>query len=185
MKKPFRYSGKTKRRKMSTGQTMLTLVALMLFGMLAVRINSNKLLAGDDIDNSKYGTMAVALAKTRIDNATALKYDEKTVYGTAYPDASGKPSSGGLTASQSLGPESGETLSSFDDFDDYNGYVAIIDTLPSAIFTVRSRICYVDPTNGFAETTSITWSKMIEVTVTSVSMKRPLSFRSVNSYWKY
>lgn len=165
---------------------MLTLGAIILFGILILRINTTELNTSQRVDNSKFGIMALALAKSRVDNAFALKFDASTVYGTVYPDIYGHPPSGSLTSATGLGPSSSEMASGiFNDFDDYNNFVAIIDTIPSATFEVSSEVVYVDADNGFEETTTPTFNKMIVVTVTSNNLDRPITLRAINGYWKF
>lgn len=176
---------------MNTGQTFLTLGAIMLFGMQLLRVNDSELSTGAEIDNSKFGVMGVALARSRIDRAFALKFDALTVYGNALPDVNGNPSSGSFTAAASLGAEATDKTnnvaveSKFNDFDDYNGFTASIDTLPSARYTVTSVVRYVNPANGFAISNTPTWDKQITVTVTSVSIEAPIVLTAISSYWRY
>lgn len=165
---------------------LLTLGAIILFGTMVLRINVSELDTGERVEDTKYSIMALALAKSRIDNAFALKFDAATVYGTVYPDAYGNPPSGVLTAANSLGANSGElSTGKFNDFDDYHRAVEVIDTIPSARFTVNSIVRYVDIENGFAPVQSTTWHKQIVVTVTSESMARPVVLQAINSYWKF
>ena len=165
---------------------MMTLGAIVIFGIMIMRINTSELDTGERVDNSKFSVMAMALAKSRIDNAFALKFDANTVYGTVYPDANGNPPSNSLTAANGLGPSSAEASSKiFNDFDDYHNFTSVIDTIPSATFTVTSRVAYVDVENGYVTTTSPTWNKQITVVVTSDNLERPITLRAINSYWTF
>lgn len=176
---------------MNTGQMLLTLGAITLFGIQILGLNDNELSTSDEVNNAKFGIMATALAKSTIDNAFALKFDANTIYNNAYPDANGKPTSGSFTAPNGLGCSSGELTNGhpdprkFNDFDDYHNVTQVVDTLPSAIYTIVSQVRYVDPSNGFAPVNYITWDKEITVTVTSVNLRAPVILRAVNSYWKY
>ena len=163
----------------------------MLFGMQMLRVNDSELSTSNEISNAKFGVMGIALARSRIDRAYALKFDALTIYGNALPDINGNPSSGSFTTAALLGPESTDLTggkadeSKFNDFDDYNNFVAKVDTLPSAKFTVSSVITYVNPKLGFAISTTPTWDKQITVTVTSTSLTAPIVLTAVNSYWRY
>ncbi len=176
---------------MNTGQMMLTLGAITLFGLQLLNLNSSELSTSDDVNQSKFNIMAVALAKSTIDNAFALKFDANTIYADAYPDANGDPTSSSFTAASGLGCASNEMTggkpdaAKFNDFDDYNGYSAVVDTLPSAVFNISSTVTYVDAENGFVPTNSLKWDKQITVTVSSPSLSRPVVLSAVNSYWKY
>ena len=170
---------------MNTGQMMLTLGAIMVFGILILRMNTHTANISEEVDDTRFGIMALALARSRIDNAMGLKFDAQTVYSNVSADVNGKPVSGSLTSASGLGPASGETVDKFNDFDDYNGYSVDVDTIPSAIFTVASRVTYVDPANNYQPSTSLQWHKMITVTVTSPNLTNPIIMRAINSYWTY
>ncbi len=171
---------------MNTGQMLLTLGAIILFGMGVLRLNTSELDTGQRVDNSKYSIMALALAKSRIDDAKALKFDANTVYGTVYPDVHGDPPTGSLTASGGLGPSNEERNSGeFNDFDDYHNFVEVVDTIPSANFRVVSTVQYVDAEDGYRPTTATTWHKRIRVVVTSENLAEPVVLSSINSYWKF
>ena len=170
---------------MNTGQMMLTLGAIMIFGMLVLRMNTHTANITEEVDNTRFGIMALALARSRIDHAMGLKFDAQTVYNNLSPDANGKPPSGSLTSATGLGPNSGETPATYNDFDDYNGLTTVVDTIPSAVFTIASRVTYVDPDNNYQASSSIQWHKMITVTVSSPNLVSPIVMRAINSYWTY
>jgi hypothetical protein len=176
---------------MNTGQMFLTLGAIMLFGIQVLRVNTSELSAADEVSNAKFSVMGVALARSRIDRAFALKFDANTVSGNAVPDASGNPSSGSFTAATGLGPADNEKTSGkadeakFNDFDDYHNFASAIDTLPSARYVVTSQVWYVNPKVGFAKSTVPTWDKQITVTVTSPNLQAPIILSAISSYWRY
>jgi hypothetical protein len=176
---------------MNTGQMMLALGAIILFGFQLLRVNTSDATTGAEVGNSKYGVLAVALARSRIDRANGLKFDELTILGNALPNAQGNPSTGSFTTYDKFGYDTGELVngkadeSKFDDFDDYHGYTSVVDTLPSAVFTVTSRVSYVNPVSGFAPSTTSTWDKQITVIVTSPDLIAPVTLTAINSYWRY
>lgn len=176
---------------MNTGQMMLTLGALMLFGIQMLNVNSGELNTTEEVNTAKFSIMATALAKSTIDNAFALKFDANTIFGNALPDNSGMPSSGSFTAANGLGCNNDEKTygvpdaAKFNDFDDYNGYTAVVDTLPSAEYSISSIVHYVDPSKNFAVVNYCTWDKEIVVTVSSPNLDHPIVLSAINSYWKY
>lgn len=170
---------------MNTGQMMLTLGAVMIFGIIILRMNTHTASIIGNVDDSRFGIMALALARSRIDAAMSLKFDANTVYTNVQPDANGNPIASTLTAPGSLGPNNTETLATYNDFDDFNGLVTQENALPSARFTVRSTVAYVDPSDDYEPSSSVQWHKMITVTVTSPNLSRPIVMRAINSYWTY
>ena len=184
---------------MGLGQTLLTIMALMLMGRLILTVNRTTLEAGSSKDIAEYRIAATSLGTSLLENAKDLAFDEATVdtFLTTTQSSS-------LTAAASFGPDAGESsYTSFDDIDDYNGYVKI-DTIPnSAIFYTTARVEYlnVSPPSTVTVTTTKSWNKQITIYVTSPYMvdwtlmdntttpptPRPdtLKFVSVYSYWYF
>jgi len=164
---------------MNLGQTLLTLAAMMILTQLAVRVNSNVLQTQEVMQNSKFGLVAASLATSTIEEANKLAFDAKTV-----DDA--VTSVNQLTASNLLGPESGETkLADFNDFDDFNGYKYFDTTLSSAHFNISCLVQYVDPPNLNSYTLTRSYHKKLTVFVSSKSMQDTVKVSTVFSYWKY
>ncbi|NUN68728.1 MAG: hypothetical protein HUU02_03355 [Bacteroidetes bacterium] len=177
---------------MGLGQTLLTIMALMLMGRLILTVNRTVLEVGSTKDVAEYRITATSLGTSMLEYAHDLAFDEATVdtFLTSTQVSS-------LTASASFGAETGETnYLLFDDVDDYHNYVKI-DTIPnSAIFYTTARIDYltVTPPTSFTTTTSKSFNKMITVYVTSpymmdysldVPVQDTLKFRSIFSYWYF
>ena len=169
---------------MNTGQTLMTLIAMMLLTMVTMRVNTQIANINTTTTNSKYALVAISLAESKIELASNQAYDEKTVGAVVSVTTS-------LTAVASLGKDTGEsTEASFDDFDDYNGYSYTDTTMASAPFKVSCSVCYVNPLSGAAKAavtavSAPTWSKCLTVTVTSDYMKDTIKMSVVNSYWKF
>ncbi len=179
---------------MGLGQTLLTIMALMLMGRLILTVNRTTLETGSSKDVSEYRITATSLGTSILEFANDLSFDEATV--DTFLTSSEVSS---LTAAASFGAETGETVYTlFDDIDDYHGYVRI-DTIPnSAIFYTTATVEYlsVTPPSTVVTTTSKTFNKLITVYVTSPSMvdyaydpvnPRPdtIKFQSVFSYWYF
>ncbi|HRI47053.1 MAG: hypothetical protein KF721_03885 [Ignavibacteriaceae bacterium] len=163
---------------MNTGQSMLTLGAIMLLSFLTLRINSNLLIAQTSLHNAKFGLLATSLAASMMERGSRLAFDEASV-----DDAITTLTQ--LTPPNSLGPESGETLNTFDDLDDFNNYDVTDSSMPSAIFRVRCKVFYINPSAPSTPVNSKTYHKNFTVSVTSASMEDSISFSSVLSYWTF
>jgi hypothetical protein len=161
---------------MGTGQMFLTMGAMLLLSLVIIRTNNTFLTTGDVMLNTQFGVQAVSLATSMIEEATSKSFDN-------YTDTNYVTSTGGLTSKNNLGKESGEAYPDFNDFDDYNNLVKVDNTLPSATFTVRCKVCYINPSNPDVASSSVTWHKKITVTVSSRSMQDSVTLSSVFSYW--
>jgi hypothetical protein len=171
---------------MNTGQTLMTLIAMMLLTMVATRVNTQVANINTTATNSKYALAAISLAESKIEYASNLAFDEKTV-GAVVNTTSG------LTPVASLGVDAGESKyvdTTFDDFDDYNGYVDTVKTLVSTVYYISCTVNYVDPLvitskPGKTAVNYPTWSKCMNVMVTGMNMKDTIRMSVVNSYWKF
>ncbi len=163
---------------MGLGQSLLTIISMMMLTMISIRMNSNILRTQDSTQNSKFGLAAISLAESRIEKAMRLAFDEKTINAPQTLTSS-------LTAAGSLGKDAGETnFNTFDDFDDFNNFTETDSTLQSAVFKVSSVVVYINPDNGLSVTSaSTTWNKKITVSVSSISMSDTIRLSSIYSYW--
>lgn len=172
---------------MGLGQTMLTIMALMLMGRLILSTNTLTLDTGLVKDMAEYRIAATSLGISMLETAEGLAFDENTVDNEV-------SLASGMTAPASLGPEAGETsLKLFTDIDDLNNLVKI-DTIPSsAVFKTLVTVSY-DSINGSSIVTSTvrTFSKLVTIKVTSDYMKDysleppkqdTLTFQKVFCYW--
>ena len=175
---------------MGLGQTLLTIMALMLMGRLILSVNTTTLDVGFSKDMSEYRIAATSLGTSMIEQANALAFDEATVDTNLSPMGS----TAALTPAASLGPDAGETsIALFDDIDDFNNYTKS-DTLQGVNYntTVTVEYLLVTPPSTIAVTTTKTYNKRITVMVTSpylidysVTPTRAdtIKFQTVYSYW--
>jgi len=176
---------------MGLGQTLLTIMAMVLMGRMIVSTNASVVNTGSVKDMAEYRITATSLGTSAIESATALAFDAASVDTFITATRINE-----LTASGQLGPEYGETTPAlFNDVDDYDGYTRV-DTIPnSAIFTTSVRVDYVNVvSNSITPTTTKTFNKMITVYMTSDYLvdytttpprKDTLTFRTVFSYWYF
>ena len=166
---------------MNTGQTMLTLLAMMLLTLLSVRMNSSVLQTQETMQNSKFGLAAISLATSIIENANKLAFDEVTI-------DSSLTSTSGLTSIGQLGVDGVEHANKppdFNDFDDYNNFVYDEKALASANYNISCSVCYVNPTTPNVAATSPTFNKKLTVSVSSVSMQDTVRISTIFSYWYF
>jgi hypothetical protein len=164
---------------MNTGQMLLAIGAMILLSTIVLRVNNSFLLSDEVLDQSKYAFLATSIATSVIQEAKNLRFDEITTDSTI-----GEIKNKELFSA--IGRETGEYLDSvgtFDDFDDYNGWRDTVTTLPSAVFNVVCNVDYVSESNPTVAAAGKTFNKRITVTVTSVFMRDVVQLSSVFSYW--
>lgn len=173
---------------MGLGQTLLTIMALMLMGRLILSVNTTTLDVGYSKDLAEYRIVATSLGTSMIEQSNALAFDEMTV-------DTNVTSATQLTPYASFGPDAGETFETFDDIDDFNGFVKH-DTLQGVTYQSKVKVEYlaVTPPSTMTVTTSKTYSKRITVDVTSPYLldytKSPpvqdtIRFQTIYSYWYF
>lgn len=176
---------------MGLGQTLLTIMALMMMGRLILMVNTTTLDVGFTKDMAEYRITATSLGTSFLESANSLSFDEATV--DTFLLATQISS---LTAFASFGPETGETnYLLYDDIDDYHNYSRIDTLVNSAIFKTRGKVQYLSISgNTLTPTTTKSFNKLVTVFVTSdylvdysVNPPRPdtLKFESVFSYWYF
>ncbi|MCW8849008.1 MAG: hypothetical protein OQJ81_03440 [Melioribacteraceae bacterium] len=169
---------------MNTGQMMITLGALALLSLVVLRMNNGFLNTSGILLDSKLGVLATSVATSMVEEATGKAFDAQTHSTTVSSLAS-------LTSPSSLGPASGEAYADFNDFDDYNGFHKIDNTMPAAEFSVDCEVYYVTDTDLEKKSTSRTWHKRIDVYVSSKSMyghdeiPDTVVMSAVYSYWYF
>jgi hypothetical protein len=161
---------------MNTGQMIITAGAMMLLSILVLNIGTTQLTTQDSMQNSKFGILAISLASSMLELATQKAFDQWSVNETL-------TNVNQLTLK--LGPGPGETSpETFNDYDDFNNYTNIDSTMPSALFTIKCRVDYVDPKKSGFISSNRTWHKMMTVTVTSPAMRDSVRLSKVYSYFK-
>ena len=167
---------------MGTGQMLLTIMALVLFGSTIFSVNCSSLNQGTILRQTELGIYAVSLATSYIQRAAALDFDEKTVGGAVFitvpmPQPPNIPAAD-LTAPASLGVEAGspgvtvgvrETANfdnTFDDFDDYNAFAKDTNISDVDKFHIRADVYYITQTAPFTKVTAnTTWLKQMDIYV--------------------
>lgn len=163
---------------MNTGQSLLSIGALILLSTVVLRVNTGLLTTKEVMNESKFGVLAVSLAQSIIEEASNKAFDASTVGNPVYDQSL-------LTSVAGLGPSSSEHYPNFNDFDDFNDYTKDVTNLPSANFHISCSVFYVDPNTPNVASGNKTWNKKIVVTVTSPSSKDTVRLSSIFSYWYF
>jgi hypothetical protein len=186
---------------MNTGQTMLTIVAMILLSTVILTVNTGILTTNTTMAENRIDILAVSLANSIIEDATSLSFDENTV-GAAVATSTA------FTSSSSLGID-GTTLGTdgttenrnnpagFDDFDDYDCYDYLhpkIDKIyvPGATsgrdtvyFKTFCIVSYVDGNNPDNVSTTQTYHKRLSLRVFCPGMTDTVRMSTVYSYWYF
>jgi hypothetical protein len=152
---------------MNTGQMLITVAAMVLLATLILRMNNTFSNSTNTVYDSKFAILA-----------SDKSFDEAT-------DSIAVSSLNDLTPAGSLDPESGEVYPNFNDVDDYNGFIKVDSTLPSAVFKATCKVDYVNPNSPEVTSTARTWTKRISITITSISMADTVRLSSLYSYWVF
>ncbi len=169
---------------MGLGQSLLSVLAMVLLGTIVLGVNRNTADNGSVIERTEYEIMATSLGISAIERATGLSYDENTINADIGSAAS-------CTPTASLGPEIGEVDSTFDDFDDFNNYNKVVNpdgasTMRTAEFHIQGKVQYVSLSgDSLVVSMGQTYNKLLTVTVWSKSMPDTLQFQTVYSYWYF
>ncbi len=161
---------------MGTGQTLLTISAMMMLSRMAISVNRSNLEGGSSVEMSAYRITATSIGTSILEEATGLAFDSKS-------DTVGISTPSSFTAVGSLGPD-GAVYPHFNDFDDFNGFQHTDSLKGSAIFLTKATVDYVTISGNTITTSNTqTYNKRIIVKVSSKWMKDTLTFSTVYSYW--
>lgn len=175
---------------MNTGQTILTIVAMVLLGVNVVSINRTFLQHGVVLQQTEVGVYGISLATSLLEEAQGKAFDENSLQGLLTATTQ-------CTPANQLGPEAGETRTTYDDFDDYNwmtggptndNTVVRADTIKVqdvGTFIRWSKVCYVDTSSPDTYRAYPTWNKKLTVYVTGKSSSDTLKLSHIFSYWSF
>lgn len=164
---------------MGTGQTLLTIAAMMMLSKMVLAVNNDNAQSGGSIEMAVYRITGTSLGLSVIEEATGLAFDEKS-------DTVGISNPSSFTAVNKLGPDNGEVYPHYDDFDDFNGLVKVDSVSGSAIFKTSVTVQYVTiASNVISVSASPTYSKQMTVKVSSAFMTDTLTFTTIMSYWYF
>ncbi|HEY9166915.1 MAG TPA: hypothetical protein VIS48_12230 [Candidatus Kryptonia bacterium] len=168
---------------MGTGQTLLTVGAIMLLGMVILTVNRSLNDTSEVMVNSNIGLEEVSLATSIIEEAEGKAFDDSTKVNPLLPTQLSH-----LTPPSSLGQEGGVTTD-LDDFDDFNGPThtgrSEIDTLSTGIYHVFTKVYYINPANPGVPSSTTTWNKEMDVWVWNTSVPDTVKMHTIYSYWYF
>jgi hypothetical protein len=150
-----------------TGQTILTVGALVLLGSTVLLTNRSSLQHGTIINQTEIDIYSVSLAESIIEEA-AGKYFDKYSSSDSAESGSVITALSQLTDPTLLGKETGEVYPNFDDCDDYNSwsttpYTMYVQGVDS--FHIQAKVFYVDTTNPDVDVKTRSWHKKMIVKV--------------------
>jgi len=164
---------------MGTGQTLLTIAAMMMLSRMILSVNMNNAQSGGSIEMAAYRITATSLGTSIIEEASGLHFDELS-------DSVGISTPSSFTPANKLGPDgTSEVYPNFDDFDDFNGLKKIDSLSGSAVFITNVTVQYVNISGNTitVSPSTQTYNKMMTVKVSSKFMTDTLTFQAVMSYW--
>jgi hypothetical protein len=175
---------------MNTGQTILTIVAIVLLGTNVVSVNRTFTQHGSVLQQTEIGLFGVSLATSLVEEAQGKAFDKYSLAGFLATEAE-------CTPVDSLGPDAGEARAAYDDFDDFNwmtggptrdNTVVRADTIiikDVDTFLRWSKVCYVDSTNPNLYRSFRTFNKKLTVYVWGKSTQDTLQMSYLFSYWSF
>jgi hypothetical protein len=175
---------------MGTGQTILTIVAIVLLGTNVVSVNRTFLQHGVVLQQTEIGLFGVSLATSLLEEARGKAFDKYSLVG--FPQYLSQ-----LTPHDSLGPEPGELREDYNDFDDYNwmkngpqhdSTIVRADTIriPDVDTFLRwSKVCYVDTSDPNVYRGYRTWMKRLTVYVKGYNSQDTLQLSYLFSNWSF
>jgi hypothetical protein len=162
---------------MNTGQTILTIVAIVLLGTNVVSINRTFTQHGIILQQTEIGIFGISLGMSIIEEAQGRAFDQYTVDTLATSTSD---------LSLHLGPDAGDTTrTAFDDFDDYNGWRDTMYVQGVDRFRRWATVCYVDTSNLDGSSANRTWSKKLTVFVKADNSQDTVRMSYIFSYWSF
>lgn len=160
---------------MGESQMFLVLGAIVLLALLVLNVNRTILSSTDNTLQAQAITATTSVAQQTIDLIKSKSFDESTV-NAAVTDINN------FTSPASLCPESGETVHSFNDVDDYKNYSTIVNTPRLGNISVLVNVGYVNTNDVDVLVSSRTRMKRIEVKAKSIYLPDTLRLYYYSSY---
>jgi hypothetical protein len=162
----------------NTGQTVLTIVAIVFLGTNVVSVNRTFMQHGIILQQTEIGLFATSLATSLIEEAQGKAFDKNSLEGLLQIATESTPV-------DSLGPEPGEKRGDWNDFDDYNKLKDTVKIKDVDTFYRWATVCYVDSTNPNVATSSRTFSKKLTVYVKGLASQDTIRMSYLFSYWSF
>ncbi len=146
---------------MTTGQTFFTIGAFMFLCTIMLNFNSTIVQASNGITGGQDGIMATTIATSYLELAQGLAFDEIT---DSSDVAIENPSV--LSSPEHLGPDNGaeNTVYTFNDFDDFNGFVVDKEVTGNhRSYRTSFTVHYVDPDDASEISSTRTFVKRMDL----------------------
>ena len=163
---------------MNTGQTLLTIIAIVLLGSNVVSINRTFTQHGVILQQTEVGIFGISLGMSIVEEAQGRAFDHNTI-DTLIQNVN--------QLSSTLGREGGDPAlhTGFDDFDDYNGWSDSVTVPGVDTFKRWATVVYVDPSNLDVAAGAREWNKRLDVYVKGSSSQDTIKLSYVFSYWSF
>ncbi len=157
---------------MNSGQSFLSIGALLLFSLVSLNFNSTVLINTTvEVENKVYLT-AFSLADDLIEEIKQKAFDAATInFPTTNPD--------NLTPADNLGPGGGEVYPNYNDMDDYNGFIDTVSAPHAENYRVTCTVTYVDTDDPDIVVGTQTFYKKVTVNVSSPYLRNPISLSHI------
>lgn len=154
---------------------LLTIGGILLLSTFVLYANGlmsdNVKVAGDN----EYMITAISLAQSLIDEAKSKAFDEKAIAGSitstdslTNPESFGRDGAGEFVIlPDTVRNDLVTSFARFDDIDDYDGYIRIVNTPRAEGYQVRAAVTYASETSPDSSKSTKTFCKRLTVTVTS------------------
>jgi hypothetical protein len=162
----------------NTGQTILTIVAIVFLGTNVVSVNRTFMQHGIILQQTEIGLFGTSLATSLIEEAQGRAFDKNSLQGLLQAVTQ-------CTPADSLGPEPGERREEWNDFDDYNNLRDTVRIKDVDTFYRWASVSYVDSTTPNVATSNRTFCKRLTVYVKGLATQDTLRMSYLFSYWSF
>ena len=157
---------------MNTGQSLLSIGALLMFSLVSLNFNSTVLQNTTvEVENKVYLT-AFSLADDLIEEIKQKAFDAATIdFPTTNPES--------LTGPYNLGHGYWEEYPNYNDIDDFNGFVKEVSAPHAENYEVSCIVRYVDGDNPDNVVWNQTFYKKVIVNVSSPFLRNPVQLSQI------
>ena len=165
---------------------LLSIGAVILLGAFLVAANGlltdNMRIASED----EYILTALSLEQSIIDEAKTKAFDQATVSTPVNSAATlsvlGRDAGESIPTPDVDGGSGFRSVTTFNDVDDYNGYVRVINTPRAGTFTVMVSVCYATETSPDVAAAGKTFCKRMSLSATNPLLTTPVSLQYIFMY---
>jgi len=157
---------------MNSGQSLLSIGALLMFSLVSLNFNSSVLQNTTvEVENKVYLT-GFSLADDLLEEIKQKAFDAATInFPTTNPES--------LTPANSLGHNPSEVYPNYNDIDDFNGFSRGVSAPHAENYEVSCVVQYVDGDDPDNVVNTQTFYKKVTVTVTSPYLRNPVKLSQI------